>query len=160
MIKFDASPDAVSEMLSGGGEFLTPQTLLSDLTEEQATALPPASPYSIAQVVAHMHYWQERQLAHQRGEKPPSPNTLEATFAAPPSGTWDTLVQDFLAGIAACRTLAAERAETVSPFRDDTSVAYDLAENALHNAYHLGQVALLRQMQGFGLPDDENNSGS
>jgi hypothetical protein len=160
-MKYHATSDAVSEMLSGGGEFLKPETLLSDLTEEQATVLSPASPYSIAQIVAHMHYWQERQLAFQCGEKPPRPDSLEETFAAPPPGTWHTLVQEFLAGIAACRTRAAEGGENVSPTeRDDTSVAYDFAENALHNAYHLGQIALLRQMQGFGLPDDENSSSS
>jgi hypothetical protein len=48
---------------------------------------------------------------------------------------------------------------TVSPARDDTNICYDLAETALHNAYHLDQIVLLRRMQGLWPPEggDDND---
>ena len=69
--KYTVSPAAVREMLTGGGEFVPPHRLLGDLTEEQALTVPPGSPYSIAVLVAHVSYWQNRNIARARGVKQP-----------------------------------------------------------------------------------------
>jgi hypothetical protein len=58
-----------------------------------------------------------------------------------------------MAGIQECGRLAEERGERTSAQRDDTSINYDLAGTALHNAYHLGQIVLLRRMQGLWPPE-------
>ena len=157
-IVYTASPAAVAELLTGGGEFLPPRRLLADLSEDQATAVTPGQPYSIAQVLAHMHFWQERQNARARGEDPPRPEHLDDTFAPPPAGAWADLVTQFLVGTEESAQLAAQAETRTSPDRDDTDVSYDLAESALHNAYHLGQVALLRQTLGFWPPDGGDES--
>jgi hypothetical protein len=156
---YHATTDAVSELLDGGGEFNRPERILSDLTEEQVAARPPGVPCSIAQIVAHMQWAQSSQLAHQRGEAVPGPAHLDDTFAPPAPGAWPGLVAAFLAEIEECRQMARERATATSPDRDDTSVSYDLAEQALHNAYHLGQIVLLRRIQGLWPPagGDEND---
>ena len=145
---YDASPDAVGELLDGGGEFVEPAVLLSDLTEEQVHG----GPRSLAAIVAHMHFWQEHTLAGLEGRPSARPERLEDSFTPPPPGAWDALVADFLAGIERAKTLARSRADTLSPHRDDTSLCYDLAESALHNAYHLGQIALIRQQRGLWPP--------
>jgi hypothetical protein len=82
-----------------------------------------------------------------RGAGKPGASPLHA---AP--GAWPALVASFLAGIEELAKLAEERAEVTSPHRDDTSVGYDLAESALHNAYHCGQIVLLRRIQGLWPP--------
>ena len=151
--KYHVSPDGVGEMLTGGGEFLTPERLLGDLSEEQALAVLPGSPYSIAVLVAHMHYWQERNIARASGVSLPRPEHLDDTFPIPSMGEWDTLRSDFFAGLKVCASVAVEKEGSTSPDRDDTSVGYDLAEcPALHSAYHFGQVAMLRQIQGWWPP--------
>jgi hypothetical protein len=149
---YDASSPAVRELFRGGGEFVEPARILTDLTEEQAAAVPAGSPYSIAQIVAHMQWCQGGELARLRGEPWPQPEHLDDTFAPPPAGTWNALVATFLAGIDEAGRIAVERGETTSAQRDDTSIAYDLAETALHNAYHCGQIVLLRRMQGLWPP--------
>lgn len=151
---YHTTPEAVVELLRGGGEFNEPERILSDLTAEQAYQTPPGSPYSIAQVVAHLHYWQESQLANIRGELQARPEHLDYTFAAPEPAQWEELVAAFLSGIKTMGNLAREKAEATSPDRADTSVPYDLAESALHNAYHLGQIVLLRRILGFWPPKE------
>lgn len=151
---YSTSPLAVAEMLEGGGEFNPPTRIVSGLTEAQATTLVPAAPHCIAQILAHMHFYQNATLARARSEVAPKPAHLEDTFALPPSGTWDRLVGNFLADIETCKALAKAESGTTSPDRDDTSLTYDLAESALHNAYHLGQIVMLRQMQGTWPPPD------
>jgi DinB superfamily len=149
---YAASAAAVRELLRGGGEFVEPARLLTDLTEEQASAVPPGSPHSIAQVVAHMQWNQAGELARLHGEPSPQPEHLDDTFVAPPAGAWPGLVAEFLAGIEEAGRIAGARGEATSAQRDDTSVAYDLAETALHNAYHCGQIVLLRRIQGLWPP--------
>jgi hypothetical protein len=156
-IRYSASPDAVKELLEGDGHYVPPARLLNDLTEEQAVAVPPGSPYSIAQVLHHMHYCQEEELAGLRREVWPrlpfvKPAHRDDTFAPIPPGGWRALVTDFLAGLEACKRLADEQPDAVSPARDDTSANYDLAGTALHNAYHFGQIVLLRRALGFWPP--------
>jgi hypothetical protein len=152
-LQYIASPAAVQELLDGGGEFVPPPRILGDLTEEQAVAVLPGSPFSIAQVLNHMHWCQGGLLAHLRGEPWPRPAHLDDTFAPIEPGAWSALVAAFLAGLDECKTIGEAMADRVSPDRDDTNVDYDLAENALHNAYHLGQIVLLRRIQGLWPPE-------
>ncbi len=157
--KLTVSHDAVGEMLTGGGEFLSPQSLLGDLTEAQALAVPPGSLYSIAQVVAHMHYWQERGIALARGANPPRPEHLDDTFPPPQAGEWNALRAAFLAGLDVCARVAAEKSGASGPDGDDRDAAYDLALcPALHSAYHYGQIAMLRQIQGLWPPAGGDDS--
>jgi hypothetical protein len=151
-VLYSASSDAVKELLDGDGQFVIPRDILNDITEEQAVMILPGSPHCIAQILSHMHYFQEAELAALRGEQWPRPpfsipEHLDDTFAAIAPGTWRALVADFLAGLEACKKMADEKANALSPARDDTSACYDLAGTALHNAYHLGQIVLLRRMQ-------------
>lgn len=145
------SAEVVGALLDGDQEFLEPARLLSDLIEEQAMAVPSGSPYSIAQVTMHIHFWQEREIGRAQGETQPKVDDLDATFAAPPAGEWNKLVADVLAGVEQVKLLAQEKDGQSHAFEGAT-VGYVLASCALHNAYHWGQVALLRQMQGFWPP--------
>ncbi len=152
--KYDVSPAGVGRLLTGGGEFVPPERLLGDLTEEQALPMPPGSAYSIAGIVAHMRFWQDRNIARARGESLPRPEHLNDTFPVPVAGEWAASRAAFLSGLDACSQVAAEKAGETSPDRSDASLGYDLAEcPALHSAYHYGQIAMLRQLQGLWPPE-------
>lgn len=148
--------EAVAKLLDGDQEFLEPARLLSDLIEEQAMAVPSGSPYSIAQVTMHIHFWQGREIERAQGETQPKVDDLDATFAAPPAGEWNKLVVDVLAGVEQVKLLAQEKDGQSHAFEGAT-VGYVLASCALHNAYHWGQIVLLRRIQGFWPPAGDNS---
>jgi len=156
---YAASSHAVKELTDGGGQFNCAERLIEDLTGEQATLVLPGAPYAIAQIVAHMHYWQSYAIAEAQGTTPERPAHLIETFPDVSLEDWPTLRAAFLAGIEEIKRLADERSGTVSPARNDTTVGYELAENALHNAYHLGQIVLLRHLVGLWPPlgGDQND---
>jgi hypothetical protein len=106
-----------------------------------------------------MRFFQGATLALLRGEDRPRPQHLEDTFAAIAPGSWSRLVEGFLNGIEDAKKRSDEKRDAVSPSRDDTNVDYDLAESALHNACPLGQIVLLRQIQGLWPPSggDDND---
>src|SRR3954464_1644220 len=101
--QYHATPDAVAELLRGGGEFVEPTKILKDIGEVHAVAVPPGSPHSIAQIVVHMHYWQKVNIAKAKGEPATRPARLDDTFTAPLPETWRNLVNEFLAGIEECQ---------------------------------------------------------
>jgi hypothetical protein len=150
---YAATPDAVKELMDGGGEFNPPVRLLSDLSEEQAKAVFPGAPYSISQIVSHMLWNLQGVLAELDEDSVPRPGHLEDTFKAVEPGGWEPLLTEFLAAVERCKRTAVEKAGETSPSRSDTNTDYDLAEAALHNAYHLGQIVLLRRMCGWWPPE-------
>jgi hypothetical protein len=77
--EYSASAAAVKELLAGDGQFVPPDRLLRDLTEEQATAVPPGSPDSIAQVLVHMQFCQQGEVAGVLGEEWPYPPRRDDT---------------------------------------------------------------------------------
>lgn len=151
---YDVSPDAVRELMDGDGHYVPPPRLLEDLTPEQATLVPPGLPYSIAQILYHVTYYQRIEIERLRGEisSVPSFTHLDDTFAPVTPDEWPILVADFLEGMEIVKSLSDQHSGTVSPARDDTSANYDLAGTALHNAYHFGQIVLLRRMLGLWPP--------
>ena len=52
-------PNLLTSVLSGEGVHLEPGAVLDGLTTDQAHAKPHGLPHSIAEIVAHMSYWQE-----------------------------------------------------------------------------------------------------
>ena len=51
--------DLLKSIASFQGGFQPPAVVLEGLTEEQATARPHGLPHSIAEIIAHMCYWQD-----------------------------------------------------------------------------------------------------
>ena len=58
LYKFDDAR-LLASILNGEGTYLGPAAVLEGLSEEQAHAKPHGLPHSIAEIVAHMCYWQE-----------------------------------------------------------------------------------------------------
>ncbi len=135
-------PGTAAKLLLTDEQFLPAARLIGDLTEEQSAARVSGAPYTIGQLAAHLHYWLTREISRAQGKAvPPAPGDLEATFPVPAPGEWPGLRDRLIAAIGEAADAARASIEP--------SV---LAEAALHNAYHLGQIALLRRIAGMWPP--------
>ncbi len=129
-----------------GNDFEPPGRMIGDLTPEYATMVPDGCPYSIAGVVAHMLFWQQLWLDRIDGQIPK--RSEERNFDWPPvtADDWDQVRSDFLCGLEKAQTLAADPIERNRQIQDGETVDDLLLMMVLHNSYHLGQIALLRQL--------------
>lgn len=135
--------------LLGGAAFRDVQQLLDGLTLKQASTLLPAAPYTLGQLLTHLHVTMRVSLDLVTGKAQVWPEDLDTWPAAPHSqAELAALLTDLNLMLAEVKLLA----------EDPSSRARDiLTDLAVHNAYHWGQVALLRQQLGATFPaaDDE-----
>ena len=136
--------------------FVPLDTAVANLTPDQARWLPKtdAQMHSVAQLVAHLVFWNENSLAKLRGEKPaPFSGNNEETFV----------------GYDVNKITAAEWKELVARYDRDMdgfeqwvqkASDADLAKGAnmiahvgAHNAYHLGEIVYVRKLQGSWDPN-------
>lgn len=149
------------EQLFLTGEFAPRAHILAGLTLEQVGARPAGAPHSIYEELWHAQEWQRLTLdrdeaAYERWERggqfPPQP-------APEDERAWQELVRSFLS--------YSERA--VERSRDETWLETDEAEQlpgftwrnalehlAVHSAYHMGKIVLLRQLLGIWSPPPDD----
>jgi hypothetical protein len=124
------------------GEFVSRARLLSGLTLEQVSMRPPGVPHTIYEELWHTTKWQSIVVQCDDRAEPAwiDGETDFPSEAAGNEGTWKDLVTEFLAG--------SERAVELgrsSDARPGGKLADRLESLAVHNAYHLGKIAALRQ---------------
>lgn len=141
---------ALHNLLQGIDEFPAPGKILAGLSGEQACQGAPGSPYSIATLLGHMLCWQVWFLGFARGEQPSDP-TAEQNFPGVTPQQWPGLVQRFLDTLTEVEALATPE-NCTREFVKERSLGYALASQASHNAYHLGQIVLLRRILGLWPP--------
>jgi hypothetical protein len=143
---------ALRGMLLGSDEYLGPAKIFAGLSGEQACQSLPGLPHSIATLLAHMLFWQERRLGWARGEEQPELSE-EQNFSAVTPEQWPGLVQRYMDTLAELEALATPETCARELYRG-RSVGFTLASHACHNAYHLGQIVLLRRALGLWQPAD------
>ena len=151
------NPAALEHLLLGTDEFLPPATVLGGLTGEQACAKVEGLPYSIAGLLGHLLFWIERRLIWARGEEG-AEWTEEQNWPAVTPEQWLALVERFLACFTELGALCESRDMAQELYRG-RSVGFMLASECCHNAYHLGQIVLLRRLQGSWPPPDLKEQG-
>ncbi|GHF50348.1 hypothetical protein HNQ07_002921 [Deinococcus metalli] len=144
-------PAALERLLDEGSPFTPPHRVLNGLDAAQACQRVPGAPHTVAEIVAHLRFWQLYTLALARGEQPATPEHAALGWPAATEDGWDTLRRDFLAGLDAMKTVA-RTGDLSLPVRTTDALGYELVLHALHNAVHLGQVVQLRQMLGAWPP--------
>lgn len=154
------SSAVLKDLLDGDGEFTPPAPLLRDLTPAQAFALTPGSPYCIAQILAHMHYCQHRTLELIEGKMLPYPETEEEGWPAVDEAEWPDLVAEFLAELDQLKSIASDQAIIERVYKKNITVGAVLTSVAMHNAYHCGQIALIRLSLGCWPPEGGRGYGS
>lgn len=124
---------------------------------------PARVPHSIVEELWHIVFWQEHFLRWAHGTVLGYPEHAELgwrRFANVDDAEWHRLVEKFGSGLAEAAQIAGQPglADTASSFTDrgpnpgPMRVSDLLINLVAHNAYHLGRIVQLRQMQGAWPP--------
>ena len=137
--------DDVRELLRQvweGTDFTAPTLMLRPVTAQAAIKIVPGCPYSIATNVAHADIWQRQWLGRMLGQ--PKFNPFP-DFPLVEDKDWAALRDSFLGNF----EKAVEFGNSSQFIHSDSSDEYArklLTKIAVHNAYHIGQVALLKRL--------------
>jgi uncharacterized damage-inducible protein DinB len=150
----------MEHLFRGAHSHLAAPAALAILSPRHAEARPAGAPHSIAEIVAHMTFWQAWFLDRCDGQDTPMIVSAALGWPSVAEGEWETVRRQFEDGFG--RGLALSRDSTrldtrLSPpieFQNltDYTVRDALTHVALHNTHHLGQVITLRQQLGTWPP--------
>jgi uncharacterized damage-inducible protein DinB len=139
--------------------FLSPRHALDGLTPELADRRVPGAPHTIGDIVAHLAFWQHWFAGRCNGTAGPMPPSAATGWPAPEPGGWERLRRRFLDDLERVVALGAagDHGRRVDPPIEfpplaGITVGEVILHVASHNAHHLGQVVLLRQMLGAWPP--------
>ncbi len=150
-------PNILSWLLTGRRSHAEPARCFDELPMELAGRAPAGAPYTVYEQLNHLRYWQAVYLRRLDGEDVPSPRSAAQGWPGPtrPEGAeaWSAAVEDFRAGVRRALALANSAGlEEELPHWGGINRAHGLALLAAHNAYHAGQVVLLRRELGAWPP--------
>jgi uncharacterized damage-inducible protein DinB len=146
-----ASPKAIEGLIEEWSSFTPASRALDGLTPEQAVTKLENWPHSIAETVAHMLCWQKNDLATiETGVEPPV--TPEENWPAVAKDDWPRLKDEFLASLEKSREMARTENLDRLILGGRISVGLRMVWFTGHNAYHLGQVVLMRRIIGAWPP--------
>jgi uncharacterized damage-inducible protein DinB len=141
--------------------YMPPERALEGLSSEMAERHASATVHSIAEIVAHMTFWQEWFIRRLRGESEPMAPSAALGWPAVEPSSWPVLRDRFVRGLdeaAAIGQQGAARLDAlVTPAIEYPPLAHLTVRDALvhiatHNAHHMGQVITLRQVLGVWPP--------
>ncbi len=151
----------IKHILQGPG-FTPLERALSGITQEHALVKPNNSPHSIADILAHLNFWQSWAIAAIRGEPKPMPAKAADGWVGL-TGSWEGLVGDFLKGLEEAKALTEDETLLQKPFDPESKIGWGFEKVsvgeaildviAVHNAHHVGQIILLRRMLGAWPPE-------
>jgi uncharacterized damage-inducible protein DinB len=159
------SQRALLELLRGRGAHTDAVECFRGLDVDLSGRRVDGFPHSVWQQLGHMNYWMRYEVGRIDGSDPEYPEQASMSWSPEPAprdgAAWDAEVKGFetllgeLARIA--RSGEAElRRSIASPHSShegvDTTILGILWQTAVHNSYHLGQVAMLRRMLGAWPP--------
>jgi uncharacterized damage-inducible protein DinB len=117
----------------------------------------PSSSHSIAEIVAHMAFWQDWFLGRVNGSGELAPATASLGWPDVNQGDWPKIHKWFFEGLEEVARLDPKSRQAIDPPFEFPPMAHHAAGDvvshvALHNAHHLGQVITLRQSMGLWPP--------
>lgn len=136
--------------------YAPPAHVLEGLSDAEAVRRIDGIPHAVAELVAHLSFWQEWFLDRCRGMPTPLAKHAVSRWPPAPPGSWDETRRRFLEGLrqaAAVGSKTDRLARPLSPAIEVPRMSHYTLNDALthiavHNAHHLGQVVVLRQMLG------------
>ena len=159
------SRPALTELLRGKGAHADPIACVEDIPADLAAQHVAGFPHSIGQIIFHVNFWMNYDLRRMRGEKPKYPDHNAESFPPDPSPTdpadWDRLRRDFAWFLAEHARLAdlpqSELDRQIEPLHEKHNeiagtVEAMLWQTAVHNSYHVGQIAMIRRTLGAWPP--------
>ena len=157
---------ALLELIHGKGAHADPVACIEDISAEQASQRLAGYPHSIWQIVLHMNYWMNHDLASIAGDQPRYPDHAIESWPPHPEpaneSQWQSAQQRFIELLARLETLADSDSSTLERIVEDVGAANTprhatvrtrLWQIVAHNSYHVGQIALLRRQSGAWPPN-------
>jgi hypothetical protein len=142
-------------LLKGGGAHLKFDKAIAGLLAGLRRAKPPGVPHTPWRLLEHLRIAQWDILEFTRDPKhvsPPFPEGYWPAGDAPPNdAAWDQSVAAFRADLKAMQDLVADPATdlfTPLPHGEGQTVLREALLVADHNAYHLGQLVVVRRLLG------------
>lgn len=129
--------------------FVPINVAVEGLTAEQASWKDGSGNHSVGQLTNHLVFWNRRELAKFKGdpEEKFSGNNDE-TFSNLDSKKWSDTVKQ----LDQVMTQLEELVETADDKKLQT-LASEIAHIGTHNAYHVGQIIFVRELQGSWNPE-------
>jgi len=148
------------EFLIDTSAHIPPAHALEGLPSEAAERRVPGTSHSIAEIVAHLDFWQRWFCGRCEGSGAPLVASARDGWPPVTAGSWDDVRQRFLDGLDEITALAGRQGDLdqpVAPAIEFPPLAKYTRRDVLthvasHNSHHLGQVILLRQMMGAWPP--------
>ena len=159
------------ELVYGKGAHVDPVACVEDISAELAARTVAGYPHSVWQIVEHMNYWMDYDLAKIAGENRPYPDKAIESWPVHPSPSadrraadeaWQATTRRFTVLLARLARLAesdaadlARKVQNVGSPKSprESTVHAMLWQIAAHNSYHAGQIALLRRQAGAWPPE-------
>src|SRR5205823_972266 len=142
-------------LLKGGGAHLNFDTAIAGLPAELRGAKPDGIPHSPWRLLEHMRIAQWDILEFSRNPKHVSPRFPDGYWpdgdAPPDGGAWERSVNAFRADLQGMCDLVAHPATDLFapiPHGDGQTILREALLVADHNAYHLGQLVVVRRLLG------------
>ena len=147
-------------LLDGGQAHTTFDEAVEDFPAELRGTVPHKLPYSAWQLLEHLRIAQWDILEFSRNPRHVSPSFPDGYWppgdAPPDAAAWDRSVADFLGDLGAMQTLVADPAtDLFAPLAhgQGQTVLREALLVADHNAYHLGQLVVVRRLLGAWTED-------
>jgi uncharacterized damage-inducible protein DinB len=155
MTSQDALREHLLDLLGGGGAHLDFEKAFADLPAEMRGSKPAGIPYSPWQLLEHMRIAQWDILEFSRNAShasPPWPDGYWPSTDAPPDeAAWQRSLAAFRSDLEAMKALVADPSidlVATIPHGSGQTVLREALLVADHNAYHLGQVVVVRRALG------------
>ena len=147
----------VRELLIETYVHIPPERALEQLTAADAERRLQGAEHSIAEIVAHMSFWQEWFCRRRQGGADPMPAPAANGWPDVKPGSWPDVRDEFAAGLERAVALADLSDRQITPAIEFPPLAHYTVGNALvhvaqHNSHHLGQAILLRQLMSLWPP--------
>ena len=129
--------------------FVPVSVALDGVSVDQAKWSDGKGNHSIGQLAYHLLFWNTQELAKLKGEKPaPFSGNNEETFNNFDAKAWKETVQKL-------DQVLSEMEKTIEGMDEAKlkTLANEIAHTGTHNAYHIGQIVVLRRQQGSWDPE-------
>ena len=151
---------AMRELLIDTLVHIPPAQALQALAPNDAERRVTGANHSIAEIVAHMDFWQRWFCARCEGREEPMVARAAQGWPEVAAGSWESIEKQFIDGLERAVALGADEARLhapISPAIEFPPIASYTIRDALvhmahHNAHHLGQIVTLRQIMGLWPP--------
>ncbi|HET7218354.1 MAG TPA: DinB family protein [Vicinamibacterales bacterium] len=142
------------ELLIDTLAYLSPVNALDGLGTEDAERRLDGANHSIAEIVAHLEFWQSWFCERCEGVAAPMVASARQGWPAVAPGSWPAVRGRFLEGLERAAALGDDATRLDAPIVPAIefppiagyTVRDALVHVAQHNAHHLGQIILLRQL--------------